>query len=328
MATYKGISGLNIKSLSSDPSNLNEGEMWYNSTSGTLKVAPFVQSWASGGSLPQGVSYNGGAGTQTAALSIGGQQPSTASIGNTYEYDGSSWSDGGPIAAFFGSYPSPTSSYYFGACGTQTAAVIVGGAETNDRTVEYNGSSWTQTGNYPSQITQSTMNGIQTASINISGSGAPPGYTAVVANYDGSSWTASPVAFSPAGRRMSSAGTDTATIVSGGSNTGAITSAQEWNGSSWTTVGAPSSPQEDAKSTGIQTAALKMYGAASATEQYDGSSWATTANQANARAWCTGGSSNDSGSTSAAVFGGNRPTFTSATEEFAGEVTAETVTTS
>ena len=38
MATYKEISGFNIKSLASDPANPLEGEMWYNSTSGTLKV--------------------------------------------------------------------------------------------------------------------------------------------------------------------------------------------------------------------------------------------------------------------------------------------------
>jgi len=288
----------------------------YNFTANTVTTA----AWSSGGTLPQGVSYNSGAGTQTAALSIGGQKPSTAAIANTYEYDGSSWSEGGPIDAFFYSYPTPTSSYYFAACGTQTAAVIVGGAETNNRTVEYNGSSWTQTGNYPSQIAQSTMNGIQTAAINISGSGAPPGYTGVVANYNGSSWTASPVAFSPAGRRMSSAGTYTATIVSGGSNTGTITSAQEWDGSSWTTVGAPNSPQTDAKSTGIQTAALKMHG--TSTESYNGSSWVTAASMANNRSWCTGGSSNDAGNTSAAVFGGSTPSFTDATEEFTGETTA------
>jgi len=38
MATYKEISGFNIKSLATDPANPLEGEMWYNSTSGTLKV--------------------------------------------------------------------------------------------------------------------------------------------------------------------------------------------------------------------------------------------------------------------------------------------------
>jgi len=38
MATYKEISGFQIKSLATDPANPLEGEMWFNSTSGTLKV--------------------------------------------------------------------------------------------------------------------------------------------------------------------------------------------------------------------------------------------------------------------------------------------------
>ena len=38
MATYKGISGFQIKSLATDPTNPVEGQMWFNSTSGTLKV--------------------------------------------------------------------------------------------------------------------------------------------------------------------------------------------------------------------------------------------------------------------------------------------------
>ena len=38
MATYKEISGFQIKSLATDPANPLEGEMWYNSTSETLKV--------------------------------------------------------------------------------------------------------------------------------------------------------------------------------------------------------------------------------------------------------------------------------------------------
>ena len=321
MTTYKETFGKQIKQVSSDPTDAGaEGQIWFNTTDGVFKTVTAVGAWSSGGALPQVVSYNSGAGIQTAALSIGGQQANTSAIANTYEYDGSSWSDGGSIAAFFGSFPTPTSSYYFGACGTQTAAVIVGGAETNNRTVEYDGSSWTQTGNYPSQIAQSTMNGIQTAAINISGSGPPPGYTGVVANYNGSTWTASPVAFSPAGRRMSSAGTATATIVSGGSNTGTITIAQEWDGSSWTTVGAPSAPKNDAKSTGIQTLALKMYGTTGGTEQYNGSSWTTVANQAIARDWATGGGSNDSSGATGVMFGGKTssgsPTFTAATEEF------------
>ena len=333
MTTYKEIFGKQIKNLSSDPpAAISEGQIWYNTSSNAFKSTLSVAAWSAGGALPQVVSYNSGAGTQTAALSIGGQDSTTNVVSNVYEYDGSSWTDSSaPVNAFFGGQPTPTSAYYMGATGTQTAAVIVGGAEVNNRTVEYNGSSWTQTGNYPSQITQSTMNGIQTAAINISGENAS-GATPTVANYNGSSWTASPVAFSPAGDSMSSAGTATATIVSGGRNTGTITIAQEWNGSSWTTVGAPSAPKNDAKSTGVQTLALKMYGTTGGTEQYNGSSWTTVANQANARDWCTGGGSNDSSGTTGVQFGGKigggGPTFTAATEEFTTANTARALTSS
>ena len=40
MATYKEIYGQEIKSLSSDPSATaaTEGQIWYNTTSGTFKV--------------------------------------------------------------------------------------------------------------------------------------------------------------------------------------------------------------------------------------------------------------------------------------------------
>ena len=37
MATYKGIKGYNIASLASDPSPLQTGQVWYNTTSGLLK---------------------------------------------------------------------------------------------------------------------------------------------------------------------------------------------------------------------------------------------------------------------------------------------------
>ena len=40
MATYKGIEGYTIESLSSDPSATadNEGRVWYNSTSNVWKI--------------------------------------------------------------------------------------------------------------------------------------------------------------------------------------------------------------------------------------------------------------------------------------------------
>ena len=37
MATYKGIQGYNIDVVSSDPANPKTGQVWYNTTSDTLK---------------------------------------------------------------------------------------------------------------------------------------------------------------------------------------------------------------------------------------------------------------------------------------------------
>ena len=37
MATYITIKGIEIQSLASDPANPVEGQVWYNSTSATLK---------------------------------------------------------------------------------------------------------------------------------------------------------------------------------------------------------------------------------------------------------------------------------------------------
>jgi hypothetical protein len=52
MTTYKEINGTNIEAVASDPSNPVEGQVWYNSTSNTVK-ANFNNpgSWATGGAL-------------------------------------------------------------------------------------------------------------------------------------------------------------------------------------------------------------------------------------------------------------------------------------
>ena len=37
MATFKGIRGIKVQSVASDPSPFSEGDVWYNTTSSTLK---------------------------------------------------------------------------------------------------------------------------------------------------------------------------------------------------------------------------------------------------------------------------------------------------
>ena len=38
MANYREIKGFRVQCVSSDPSNLVEGQIWFNTTSGALKI--------------------------------------------------------------------------------------------------------------------------------------------------------------------------------------------------------------------------------------------------------------------------------------------------
>jgi hypothetical protein len=56
MSEYSGIRGTRVKYLASDPTlnTSTEGQVWYNSTSGTLKSLVQIKAWSSGGSLNTG----------------------------------------------------------------------------------------------------------------------------------------------------------------------------------------------------------------------------------------------------------------------------------
>ena len=77
MADYKTLHGTNIDTVSSDPDNPVKGQVWYNSTSKTLKGRILsAAAWSSGGNLNTGRSLMGSAGIQTAALAVGGDSNS------------------------------------------------------------------------------------------------------------------------------------------------------------------------------------------------------------------------------------------------------------
>jgi hypothetical protein len=91
MTTYSDIRGYRVKYLASDPTlnTSTEGQVWYNSTSGTLKSLVQIKAWSLVGIW--GLLENlGGAGTQTAGLAFGGN--TTVVVNNTEEYSGYTWS--------------------------------------------------------------------------------------------------------------------------------------------------------------------------------------------------------------------------------------------
>ena len=94
MANYSTIKGWTIPTLSSDPSNPIEGQIWYNSTSNDIKCQSYVLGsgvWSSGGGMVNARLDCGAAGVQDAGLAIGGQTTPTDNY--TEKYDGTSWTE-------------------------------------------------------------------------------------------------------------------------------------------------------------------------------------------------------------------------------------------
>src|SRR6056300_13422 len=78
MADYTEIKGNRIQYLYSDPTltSATEGQVWYNTATGTLKGLTQIKATSSGGNTPSNLYYPGGVGPTTATLAISGVGPS------------------------------------------------------------------------------------------------------------------------------------------------------------------------------------------------------------------------------------------------------------
>ena len=229
MATYRDIKGDSIETVATDPSNPILGDIWYNTTSGTIKGLGFsTSSWSSGGAAPRGHASGMMAGSHTDAMmwggDTGGGYPGWTTT--SHSYNGSSWSAEGSI---------PNAVAASGQAGANhTTAIMWGGykpapnAATINKTNEYNGSAWTAGGdlNDNREYAYATGAGPQTACIAI---GSGPGNSAEHENYNGTSWSEE-TDFPSGSNFVGTIGTQTATLGVSGSN--GTTAA--WNGSAWT----------------------------------------------------------------------------------------------
>ena len=185
MSTYRTLKGYNIKSVTSDPSNTKEGQIWYNDTSNKIRVNTVKPAaWASGGNLNTArFAMNQGAGTQTAGLVAGGN-PSNSTLAVAEEYNGTSWAEQNDLN---------TSRQMMGAAGTQTASVFFGGRlipppSAKNETEEYNGTSFSEQNNLGTARYSGGGAGTQTAGLFFSG--AVGGSTSVdTEEYNGTSWS-------------------------------------------------------------------------------------------------------------------------------------------
>jgi hypothetical protein len=274
MTTFKGIRGTTIEVLSSDPSKPEEGQIWYNSSSGTLKGYQnlTVNAWSSGGNLNTTRGTAGTAGTKTAGLMFGGAPTNTGGTTTTEAYNGSTWTS---VTGMNRANQNNCG------VGLQTAALSISGQNpaggANTYTELYNGSTWT---NNPTGVGTARYGagaaGLQTAALFFGGYSG--GYQSATESFNGSTWTAVN-SLNNSRYGVIGFGTQTAAIAAvGGTAPTAYT--ESWNGTSWTNLSASlnqtSPTRNNGGGFGTQTAGLLFGGGppqTSATELWNGTSW-------------------------------------------------------
>jgi len=284
MTTFKELRGTAIQSLSSDPSNPEVGQIWYNSSSGTLKgyLNTGTGVWTSAATLPYSAGDMGGAGITSAALAFGGDSnggPAPAGLGttNTITFNGTAWTSVTPsnIGRWaFASGGSQTAAWQAtGDRGTPTPIALVNSSES------WNGSSWTTQGNVNTQRDSVQGTGVSTAALMAGGKNGPT-YYANTELFNGSSWTNGPNLTS-ALQQPSIFGTQTACVSVGGITSPGtrVSTTQNYNGTSWTN--SPASYPTGAQglnSFGSQTSGVASGG-------YNPPTYYTTSNTWNGSTW-------------------------------------------
>ena len=185
-------------------------------------------------SLNTGARDRWGGGTEPAAWAAGGTQP--AYIASTEEYNGSSWSSVEDM---------PAAAAGVGAFGVQTAGIWVVGQISPgpypNAALSYDGTDWTVGPALNTSRTGASGGAVGTSTAGLLGGGeAPPGVISNVEEWGGSSWTSVNSMITGVGQNSDGAfGIQTNAIFTGGKTSpspgNGITTAQAYDGTTWTT---------------------------------------------------------------------------------------------
>ena len=334
MANYKNIKGFNIQYLDSDPPNPIEGQMWFNSTTQTLKGVQLggapAGTWASGTNMPTAINNQAGFGSQTDSISAGGPAPgqTVGQFTNTYSYDGTSWTTLSPF---------PISQYAAASVGTSSADGFLSTGATGTPTLQnftllYNGSTWTAgaNANVTAAYRDASSRGSTTAAIMFNGYQVPSPSITSTESWNGTSWTN----VSPTNSARNEAvgfGVQTAAIAATGQSAGTrLTNVESWDGTSWTEVADVNTAVADAGQAGLATSGIKFGGGTpggitAATEFYNGTTWTEVSDLGTGRNIGANSGTSDSALLAGGYLGGSLAN----TEEFsAPPISIKTFTTS
>ena len=326
MANYKDIHGTNIETVSSDPSNPINGQVWYNSTDQVLKgfTSTPAGTWATSNALNVARSSLSAQniGIQTAALCVGGygEPPPNNAYAGVESYNGSSWTEGADLN---------NGRSQNAGCGTQTAAITAGGdpfPSVQTKTETWNGSSWTE------------VNALNTGNKNQAMAGGSPAATQFgggppvrdnTESWNGTSWTE--VADQNTGRQqVSGFGTATACLAVGGTTNPSddtfTADVETWNGTAWTEGANLNTARTGMSSQGaVYTAGFAAGGetkpntANALTESWNGTAWTEDGDLNVARSNFGGGGTITAG---LVCGGGKHPGLANETEEWTSPTTS------
>ena len=274
MADYSTIHGFNVQTLSADPPAPGVGQVWYNTTTGTLKGYGQIgtAAWAAGGLTPGNTSGSTMSGTQTAAiLSTGTISPFVAS----YIYNGTSWTTSPAVVNTRRGYIGNTG------CGTETAAMFMAGegptwTGSGEDTEQFNGTAWSEVGDLNNYRANNAAGGNQTAAVTAMGGGTGG---SKAEEWNGASWTE--VTDVPESKTdVMGGGTQTSFITAGGGpGTPTSKTADYWNGTAWTELAEMNTARQMGSRAAVSgTDALIFGGGApppwtAKTEKWNGTAW-------------------------------------------------------
>jgi len=227
--TYGSVTG-GVPAVASDPPSPAEGDIWYNTTTGTLRFRGKVEGWATGGNLNTTRFNLAGSGTSnTASLAFGGNNPTVpATYAITESYNGSAWTEVNDLNTARG---------YLAGNGSQTSALAISGNISPPLLVNnesWDGTSWTEVGDVNTARYWAAAAAADNTSAIFFG-GSTGSVTGATESWNGTSWT-EVNDLNVAREALAGFGTQTSAISSAGSSTGITSNAESWNGTTWTAL--------------------------------------------------------------------------------------------
>ena len=323
MATYKEIRGTHIVSVTSDPPSPVNGQMWYNSTTRTIKglTSNPVGSWSTGTSANSGRFYSGSSGTPTSFLMFGGEAPppATQHAQKTESFNGSAFTEVNDM--------NTARIFSRGSAGvSNTAALVFSGWQPPHTTncEQWDGSSWTETTNVNTQRYLGMGTGSSTQALFYGGYSGTANL-AITESWNGSAWT-EVADLNTARYAHGGSGSYTSALSIGGYITpspGTVGITESWNGSAWTEVADLNTVRYQQGATGggssDNTTSLVFGGQpgkVTNTETWNGSSWTEIADLSKGREGPAGGGTNNTAAIASIGVTPPGNTATLDTEEF------------